>query len=223
MSGRSNLTKPGVGRTRVGDQMTRKIQIAVVFAVLIGVASAAPKDVSDGWKKTVRVGDCKLDSSPMVDVRQEVEGDMDRSSNGPWADLNYTRHIRVWELSEEKYCAVVEYDGAFNAVEGMKSPGSGEVLTGKEHGEMQGGYRAIISGSEINQSVEWPYKGEMQPVNYQCRVASGDCENKNDWTQSFFNSNQDVEYEWWAWVYDSGKCGTWTNTKSENSGDVLCQ
>ena len=198
--------------------MIRKILVAATFIGLIGTASSAPKNVGDDWKNTVRIGDCTQDTTPVVDITRQVENRKDLSSEGAWADINYTKNIKVWKIGDQRYCAVVEYNGEFKGIEGATAPGGETQLTGKEKGKMQGGYRAMIAQSELLESGS--QSGET------LESVSGECSSENcasvDWIDSYFSSSPQVSYEWWAWVYDAGECGTWTNAESGNSGKIIC-
>ena len=199
--------------------MIRKILVAATFIVLIGSAYSAPKKVGNNWKNTVRIGDCTQDTTPVVDITREVENRKDISSEGPWADINYTKNIKVWKLADQRYCAVVEYDGECEAVKGATAPGGETQLTGEEHGKMQGGYRAMITGSEIVESGSGG-EGTLESVSGDC--TQGNCDSV-DWVDGYFSSSPQVSYEWWAWVYNAGECGSWTNAESGNSGRIICE
>ncbi len=200
---------------------SKKILVAVAIAALIGTAFASPRDTGPSWDETVQVGECRLDSDPILDIEQDVKNDKDTGPGGAWAHLNYTRHVRVWQLGPGKYCAVVEHEGRFTAIKGASSPGGNGALTGEETGQMRGGYRAIITGS-MNQEASPGDGGSFQTVNYGCGIQSSGCQDRTDWTEVYFGPDHKVEYDWWAWIYDGGSCGTWTNSGSGNNGDVLC-
>lgn len=200
-----------------------KVIASITFtALLVGSISAAPVQVGDNWDESVHVGECAVDESPVVDVNQEVVDEADRSSSGEWAQVNYTRHIRVWEMSDQKYCAVVEHEGRFQAIEGASSPAGNGQLTGKEQGTMQGGYRAIVTGSEIKESPEMSRKGSAEPVQNGCLGPSSECQKEALWTEAYFEPGYQQRYDWWAWIYDSGRCGKWVDRQYNDEGDVHC-
>jgi len=199
----------------------RKILMIGTLIALIGFSTAAPRDVGTEWGEQVNVGSCSMDSSPLIDVEQEVRNGTDLGSEGSWSEVNFTRDIQVWKIDDGQYCAVVEHEGRFQAIEGAQSPGGEGTLTGNEKGQMQGGYRAMISG-DLKESSKMTVRGSLDPVESNCTELDSECE-QSTWMNQYFESGQNVEYDWWGWIYRTQNCGTWTNSQSSNSGDILCK
>jgi hypothetical protein len=190
--------------------MRKKVTAFFALAALVATASASPDDVGTDWEDSVRVGECELDSPPVLTAEHRVKNDVDESPSGEWAKVNYTRSIEIWKLDEERYCAVVEHDGSFDAINGSMSPSGEGELTGQEQGDMHGGYRAMITGSTLKQNSD-----TTRNIEY-----SG---GSDSWAENYFEPGFEVSYDWWAWVYDAGSCGKWTNSETGNSGNVLCK
>lgn len=166
---------------------------------------------------------CEKTGSPVINVTQKVINSVDSGEAGNyWAFDNYNRTIQVWNQTNGSYCALVNYDGKFDAQSGQRSPGDTAVLTGSEDGNFKGGYRAIIHGSLLP-TPAWSTKGTLGSIDYQCTIA-GNCPGAIDWTSQYFATSATgytFDYAWWGWEYHTTGQKTWVNSSEGNSGDVL--
>lgn len=204
----------------------KKPSVLVMLMLLAGlgavnapaVALAAPE--GPNWGAEVNPGQCEKSGSPIVNVTQEVINDVDSGENGYWAFDDFTRHIQLWESTNDgEFCAVVQYTGKFDAQGGQNSPGQpSEILDGEEDGTFQGGYRATIGGDLID-NPDWPTKGPVGTFDYQCDL-SADCPGFVDWVAEYFGSSYTFDYQWWGWTYRAGNHGTWVNSVDGNSGNI---
>ena len=164
---------------------------------------------------------------PVVNIVQKVQNDADSGEAGNyWAFDYYTRHIKVWAVGENKYCAIATYDGKFYAVPGQIGPGnrpSGALINTPTNepvnGDMDGGYRATITGSLLSTPL-WTTNGSVGTTNYQCDI-NANCPGRVSWLDKYFNSGYSFDYGWWGWKYDGGSHGTWINSQDGNSGNIL--
>lgn len=173
------------------------------------------------FEKQLTPAACHAAGKPVINVREKVLNDVDSGISGNyWAYDTVTRTIKAWNLGDGTFCVTVNYeDSKFNAIAGQRSPGDTGVLSGKEKGEFEGGYRGIVTGTLLSDPA-WPTKGSVGTVDYRCDV-NGTCPGYVSWMGQYFASGYGFEYGFWGWVYHGGKYGTWINADSGNSGDII--
>jgi hypothetical protein len=166
--------------------------------------------------------ECNTSESPIINVTQKVDKSIDSGEAGNyWAFDSFNRKIQVWKQTDGTYCALVDYEGKFDAQAGQQSPGNTAVLTGKEDGNFKGGYRAVINGN-LKATPDLTTKGSIGTASYNCDL-SGNCPGAFNWTEKYFNTaatGYSFSYSWWGWEY---KVGTkvWVNSSDGNTGDIL--
>lgn len=191
---------------------------AIMLGIFATSAFAAPEKLQ--WRKEVTNKKCdERVGKPVVNVEQKIVGDADSGLGGYWAFDKYVRHIKVWSNGDGTYCALVSYNGKFDAQAGQASPGNTGILDGDEDGRMEGGYRGEITGT-LKTSPAWPTRGFVGNFDYQCNL-SGVCPGRVSWIDQYFDAGYAFTYEWWGWQYVSPHHGTWINAVSGNSGDIL--
>lgn len=197
--------------------MRTRTLLLSTLAVVVGLALPAAAGPLD-WSKETNRSVCQATGAPVVSVTQHVTGDADSGFHGYWAFDSYTRRIQVWETGLGEFCAVVRYSGTFDAVADRPSPGEGVALDGDEDGNMQGGYRATITGEMLNEPT-WPSRGTVGHYDYQCDM-SGTCPGAVDWVDQYFETDADFQFDWWGWVYRAGRHGVWVNASDGSFGDI---
>lgn len=172
----------------------------------------------------------------VIDVVESIANDADSGQAGDyWAFDNYSRHIQVWNVGPDMWCALVTNPNTstmpsqFQAIAGQKSPGTtsttGGILTGDEHGGFKGGYEATFTAQfDISDSANWPLHGKVQPtpVDYHCDQYAN-CPGYIDWTAKYFQNVTNFQEPAWGWIYAAADKpdGVWTNAATGNSGDIL--
>lgn len=200
--------------------MRKRIILTVAVVGMLALALPASAGNQLSWAQETNRNACEATGAPIVSVTQHVTGDIDSGFNGGWAVDTYTRTIKLWEVEEGTYCAVVRYSGTFDAIPGKTSPGEGpsEELDGDENGNMQGGYRAIIEGQLIA-DPELPTKGTLGHFDYQCTDV-GVCPDAINWVDQYFDGGYTFEYQFWGWIYRAGRHGIWVNASTGSSGNI---
>lgn len=168
----------------------------------------------------------------VVDVIETIADDADSGMGGDyWAFDNYTRHIEVWNVGPDMWCALVTNGTAaanpskFQAIAGQLSPGQGGTLTGDEHGNFRGGYQATFTAKmSITDPTNWPLDGRIGTVDYQCGKFAN-CPGYVDWTSKYFADLTNFQEPAWGWTYVAAdqRDGVWINAASGSSGDILDQ
>lgn len=169
---------------------------------------------------------CDKEGKVVINVEEKVTNDVDSGFAGNWAIDNYTRSIKVWKADSDntnQWCAVLKYDGKFNAVQGQTGPGGTGVIGANVNGEMNGGYRATFDGT-LKSSPLWPTHGSVGVVDYGCDITGATC-NYVSWTDQYFDGVTNFDQPWWGWIYKANKKhGTWLNqinVLQANSGNIL--
>lgn len=205
--------------------LIRIVRIALALALLMtsvaAVVNAAPPILN--WGTEVNGAKCSKTGSPVINVSEDVVNSVDSGEGGNnWAFDNYHRTIQFWAQPNGAYCAVVRYAGTFDGQTGQTSPGAGGTLSGAEDGDFEGGYRAIIRGT-LKTSPDWPTRGSVGTIDYQCDI-SGNCPGYIDWIAQYFEPGYTFiggDLAWWGWVYHGGAFGTWVNSSDGNEGDIV--
>jgi hypothetical protein len=190
--------------------------LLVVLLALAGSASAAPAKLD--WGKQVNAGACKTKGEPVVNVGFKVVNAVDSGFGGYWAFENYNRRTQLWRMAEDKYCAVVRYQGNFAGVAGQQSPANAESLDGDEVGTFHGGYRAVITG-DLLAKPNWPTHGWVGTFDYDCTITAN-CPGSVNWITQYFEPGSGFAYSWWGWIYRGGRYGTWVNSSDGSTGDI---
>ena len=195
------------------------VSLSLSLSLLVVPAFAAPETLN--WGTQINTGECQPVGKPVVNVVQSVVNDVDSGEGGNyWAFDNFTRRIQVWTSAVSgQYCAEVQYVGQFDAQAGQTSPGTGGTLDGDEDGAFEGGYRATITGS-LDTTPGWSTRGLVGLFDYECDINTSDCPGYVNWSEQYFDSISDFDYDWWGWIYHAGDNGTWVNSIDGNSGDI---
>jgi len=194
----------------------------ILVASFITQKTSAKNDEFSEKRENATKVTCNINGNPVINVEQKIINDADSGEAGNyWAFDTIERKIKVWKVSDGKYCATVYYEGKFAAVAGQRSPGNTGVLTGKEKGEFKGGYKAEITGSLLA-TPALRTKGNIGKTDYKCDL-NGNCPGAFDWSTKYFNTSAagfTFNMPWWGWTYRY-KDKVWVNAITGNSGDVI--
>lgn len=190
---------------------------SVLLLNTIKGSKAGPNNLQSN--KEVGIGKCETKGAPVINVTGKVVNTVDSGEGGNnWAFDSLNRQIKVYKLTENTFCALVDNEGQFDSQAGEKSPGNTGVLSGDEDGTFKGGYRALITGS-MKANPDLKTIGNIGTANYNCNLA-GTCPGYYNWVDKYFSPGYMFSYEWWGWQY-SYKNNTWTNSIDGNSGDII--
>ena len=169
----------------------------------------------------------------VINFTEKVINDADSGQAGNyWAFDTWTRHVQVWSVGPDEYCATADYEpSTFQAVGGQTSPGNNGTLTGDEYGTFQGGYVSTIFTAmlDVSNATVWPANGAVNggtAINYQCDI-TGNCPGYVDWTTQYFSGGVNLNLLEWGWIYhgkdsqDASSTGTWVNASTGNTGNIL--
>lgn len=201
------------------------LAIAAVFlSILIigGVATAGPSAPPTlNWGSETNAGECGA-GKLVLNVTQTIVNDIDSGEDGNyWAYDNYNRHIQVWQVGTNAFCALVKYMGSFTSVAGSSPGNTTDVIAAGISGTMEGGYKATITGT-LNASPTYRTRGNIGVFNYGCDPSSGSCTGRVSWLDVYFSSWSfpSGDLDWWGWIYHGEPNGTWVNAVTGNLGDI---
>jgi hypothetical protein len=190
---------------------------SAVIAIMLSFVTSAAGDMTLNFGTELNAAACG--GKPIINVRQTVLNDADSGVAGnAWAFDNFTRQIKVFQLSDGSFCATARYEGTFTTNAGISPSGAGTVSAGIS-APFVGGYRATqFSGSLLTSPLASTH-GNIGTFDYMCD-ASFNCPGFVDWTTLYFSTTTGFNLDWWGWIYHGGSNGTWVNAISGNSGDI---
>jgi hypothetical protein len=190
---------------------------ALLGSLVSWSTAAATSGVTLNFGRELNAAACG--GMPIIDVTQTVLNDADSGFGGnAWAFDNYTRHIKVFQLSDGVFCATTHYEGSFTTNAGTSPSGSSTVTAGIT-GTILGGYRATSFSGTLLASSAYPSHGNIGSFDYMCDLAFI-CPGYVDWLTLYFSSTSGFNLDWWGWIYHAGGNGTWVNASSGSTGDI---
>jgi hypothetical protein len=199
----------------------------VVTALSACVAMAGPSSEHLNWGSHITPARCTDDGYRYleINVTHKVVNDGDSGFTRYWAALDYNRHIQLWEVGvvvppgdDERFCALVRYQGAWVSTQGPSPMGSDGNLAAGVDRTFEGGYRAVITG-RLRANPTRRTRGNLGTFDYgwQGNPGSGATTPFN-WLDTYFEPGAQMTLEWWGWVYHGGPNGTWVNSCPTSDG-----
>jgi hypothetical protein len=189
-------------------------------ALSAGVATAGPSSEHLNWGSHITPARCTDDGYRYleINVTHKVVNDGDSGFTGYWAALDYNRQIQLWEVgvvvppgNDERFCALVRYQGAWTSIVGPSPMGSDASLAAGVDGTFEGGYRAVITG-RLKANPPLRARGNLGTFDYEWAGTRGaGPQAPFDWVNTYFEGSPQVTLEWWGWIYHGGPNGTWVN------------
>ena len=205
----------------------KKLVVLTIATALLGIlilgrqAMAAPSAPHLNWGSETNPGQCS-EGKLVINITHKVTNDIDSAVGGGfWATNNYNRHIQVWQVSPNTFCAIAQYHGSFITDDGP-SPQGTDIIAAGIKGTLEGGYRATIVGT-LDSNPAYRTKGNIGTFDYGCDVETDtrdSCTGVFNWVETYFMPGSSFNYEWWGWIYHGGSNGTWVNASSGNQGDI---
>jgi hypothetical protein len=192
---------------------------------LAGLTAAIAAVLATLWLVDASAATAKPDSCPtnkplVVDVYFTAENTTDTGPDGHvWALDAGTRFIRIWRLGGDAYCVEIHDVGTFTTFAGLSPEGTGTV-------------RAGVTGA-FDGTIYYRFYGKFAPtVSTTGFLGNFDAQCQQDGScagdilhvgPSYFPTNlQHVDPGAFAVTYEGGACGTWSQTNSGDTGDIVC-
>jgi hypothetical protein len=188
---------------------------ALVAAVLTAVWLV---DVSAAG--TPQPQSCPTNKTPVVDSHFTAENSADTGPDGHvWALDGGTRYIRIWSLGGDAYCLQIRDVGTFTTFAGLSPEGTGTVPAGVTGTFDSTSY--LRAYGKFAPTV--PTTGSLGNIDAQCQQ-DGSCANPIPSIRaSYFPSGyKHLDFGAFTATYDGGACGTWVQTNSGDTGDIVC-
>jgi hypothetical protein len=147
----------------------------------------------------------------VVNVTYEVTNDLDSAVGGQnWANDTLNRHLQVWQVGSDQYCAQLSDNGSFVTL-GSVDPATGTpgALDAGISGVINGGYTTGVYSSSFSSS-DYATKGHLGTFD------------ANAAHPSILSYTPQWPYSqpYWGWSYHTAKNGDWVNASAGNSGDI---
>jgi hypothetical protein len=186
---------------------------AVVAAVL---ATLSLVDAS----AAVKPDSCPTDKPLVVDSYFTAENSADTGPDGHvWALDNGTRYLRIWRLGGNAYCLQIRDVGSFTTFAGLSPEGTGTVRGGVT-GSFDGTSYLRVYGTF---APTVPATGFLGNFDAQCQQDGTCAAPILSIRRSYFPSGfKYVDPGAFTAAYDAGACGTWVQTNSGDTGDIVC-
>jgi len=194
---------------RLGRLVSVGAVVAGALATLLLMnASAATKP--DG---------CPTDKPLVVNAHATYENALDYGADGHvWALDAATAYIKIWHLGGDAYCAKVHDVGTSTTFAGLSPEGTGTVRAGVTASD-DGTFYERINGTFAPTVAT---TGFIDNYDTQCQQ-DGTCATQLPLVeQLYFSSVHHVDYGAFAFTANAGACGTWYQSTSGDSGDIVC-
>ena len=202
--------------------MNRKMFRLGRLAALCAVVAAVPATLwlVDASAATAKPNSCPTNKPLVVDSYFTAENSGDTGPDGHvWALDAGTRFIRIWRLGGDAYCMQIHDVGTFTTFAGLSPEGTGTVHAGVT-GSFDGTTYFRIYGKFAPTVSTTGNLGNFDAQCQQDGTCAGDILHVRP---SYFPSGyQHVDLGAFAVTYDGGACGTWSQTNSGDTGDIVC-
>jgi hypothetical protein len=171
---------------------------AVVATVALVDAAAAPQP--DG---------CPTNKPLIVNTYNTIKNASDYGADGHvWALDEMTNTIQIWHLGGDAYCVKVHSFGTSTTFAGLSPEGTGTVRAGVI-ASADGGWYERINGTF---APTVPTTGFIGTCAHPLPGVAG----------LYFTSVQHDDFGAFTFTADAGACGTWRQTSSGDTGDIVC-
>jgi len=184
----------------------------------LAVLAATALVVNAAAAGTVKPDSCPTNKPLVVDSYGTFENSADYGADGHvWALDAGTHFIQIWSLGGNAFCVKVHDIGTSTTFAGPSPEGTGNV-------------RAGVSAS-FDGTVYMRYYGTLAPTvpttgfigdfDFRCSQ-DGTCTGSYFADSLYFSSVRHIDYGAFAFAAHAGACGTWSQTTSGDTGDIVC-
>ena len=201
----------------MNQQMLRVSRLAGLSAVVAAVlATLSLVDAS----AAVKPDSCPTDKPLVVNSYLTAENSSDTGPDGHvWALEAGTRSIQIWRLGGDAYCVKLHDVGTFTTFAGLSPEGTGTV-SGGVTGSFDGTAYLRIYGKFAPTVSTTGFLGNFDAQCQQDGTCAGQILSIR---RSYFPSGfQNVDLGAFTITYDGGACGTWSQSNSGDTGDIVC-
>ena len=198
--------------------MRRLGRLAGLSAVVAAVLATLSLVAASAAVKPVKPDSCPTDKPLVVDSYFTAENTLDYGADGHvWALDAGTRFIRIWRLGGDAYCLQIHDVGTFTTFAGLSPEGTGTV-SGGVTGSFDGTLYFRVYGTF---APTVPTTGFIGNFDAQCQQ-DGTCAGSIPSSRVYFSPRRYLDIGAFTATYDAGACGTWFQTNSGDTGDIVC-
>ena len=198
--------------------MRLRLVLCALVALAVGVASASAS--SGASSAVVKPGSCPTDKPVVVDSYATVENALDYGADGHiWALDAYTASIQIWRLGGDAYCVKVHTVGTSTTFAGLSPEGTGTVRAWVV-ASADGGWYERVYGNFAPTVATTGFIGNFDPQCQQDGTCAGAPAPSVE--DLYFSPVRYVKYGAFEFTADAGACGTWFQSTSGDTGDIVC-
>ncbi|MDE1798323.1 MAG: hypothetical protein KGH63_02875 [Candidatus Micrarchaeota archaeon] len=199
----------------------------MLLVLATSTLSAASSEPSTGtWMSEFKsgAGHPPSGSTLVLNVNYKVVNDEDSGIGSYWALDRYTKHVKVWQLPDGSYYAVVDYDGTWNTFAGALSPAGTVSETRDAQGTMHGGYAATFRADGLTGASTHIGTQDLGGTRADILLGSyGNGQTGNtasfNYLSTYFDNPTNFNYVTWGWTYQYHN-QVWSNTADANTGNI---
>jgi hypothetical protein len=197
--------------------MTFRLGRLVALGAL-GVSLLATLSLADA-SATVKPDSCPTDNPMVVNSYARYENLADNGADGHvWALDAATRSFQIWRVGTNAYCMKLRDVGTFTTFAGV-SPEGIATVSGGVTGSFDGTKYVRIYGTFAPKVATTGFIGDFDA---QCQQDGTCLGPRPGAVVLYFSSVYFVDFGWFLATYDGGACGTWVQSSSGDSGDIVC-
>jgi hypothetical protein len=207
-----------MNKSPVNKQMLSLGRLVGPTAVLTA-ALAALSLVGTSAAATTKPDSCPTNKQPVVNVSATIANAADYGADGHvWALDTGTHTIQIWRLGGNAYCVKVHDVGTSTTFSGASPEGTGTV-EGGVIASFNGTIYARIYGTFAPKVAT---SGDLGAFDLRCGQDGTCAAPYPDPRDFYFSSVQNVDYGSFEFTADAGSCGTWHQSTSGDTGDIVC-
>jgi hypothetical protein len=205
-------------RLRLGT--TARVRLGRLAALSVVVAATLATLLLVGASAAVKPDGCPTDKPLVVkNAYATFQNAADYGADGHvWALDAMTASIQVWRLGGDAYCAKVHSVGTSTTIAGLSPEGTGTVRAGVT-ASADGTFYERINGTFAPTVATTGFIGNFDPQCQQDGTCAGQLPGVE---QLYFSTVHHVDYGAFAFTADAGACGTWFQSTSGDTGDIVC-
>ena len=192
---------------------------AAVATAIVSLALVAPASVATGASAATKPDGCPTDKPMVVDASATFRNLADFGADGHvWALDQGTSYIQLWRVGTNAYCLKRHDVGQFTSFAGVSPEGTGTIPAGVT-GSFDGTVYLRIYGKFAPTVPTTGYIGDFDAQCQQDGTCLGTFARPS---RLYFSQVNFVDPGAFVFTADGGACGTWIQTTSGNTGDIVC-
>ncbi len=196
-------------------QLGRLAGLSAVVAALVATVALVNASAAEPAKPLK----CPTNKPMVVNVSAKIENALDYGADGHvWALDASTHTIQIWHLGGDAYCVKVHDVGTSTTFAGLSPEGTGIVRAGVIASDLGTIYARIYGKFAPKRATT----GDLGTFDLQCSQYGTCAVPYPDPRDFYFSSVEHSEYLSFEFTADANDCGTWHQSTSGDTGDIVC-